>query len=103
MARVPLPPAPAIAAALSHERESTGQVQLPSGIALALAAGCLRQGAGTNETNLAGSHLVFPGNRLADRGNDFPGVHLLAISAFELLDDDQPFLAAMIEHAECGA
>src|SRR6516162_2612180 len=88
---------------LLHDCQRSGQKQLPRQIALDLAAGRLRQGAGANQHNLVGSDVVFPGDRLADAGDDFPGDDLLPVGALDFLDHDQALLVALVARADSGA
>src|SRR5947208_12535187 len=46
---------------------------------------------------------MFPHDRFADRGEDFPDRDLPAVGTLDLLDHDQLLLLVLVEHAECGA
>src|ERR1700757_3817725 len=95
---------PAIAGwGLLEYRQRASQKHLPSDMTLDLAARCLRQSAGGNKNNFASRDVMFPADRLADRGDDLGNGDLPAIAALDLLDHHEMLAVILVEHAASGA
>jgi hypothetical protein len=89
-------------AALGQHRKRACQPQLAGQAALDLAAGCLRQRTGADQDDAVGGDIVLADDGCADRRHDCSQIRL-AMLAFDFLDDDEPFLAALVDNGEGGA
>src|SRR4051794_18640542 len=80
--------------------ETAIEPELARQLALDLAAGGLRQGAGPDQRDVARGEFVVVGDGLPNPAPDRFGVDRVARGALDFLDDDEHFFAGLVRHRE---